>query len=50
MEPEATAEVMLDGNDVAKLVECAIIRHTAVNMRYAVLAAIFVPASFSVRS
>jgi hypothetical protein len=31
MEPETTAEVMLDGNDVAKLVECAI-RHPAVNM------------------
>jgi hypothetical protein len=40
MEPEATAEVMLDGNDVATLVECAI-RHPAVNMRYAVLAAIW---------
>ena len=40
MEPETTAEVMLDGNDVAKLVECAI-RHPAVNMRYAVLAAIW---------
>jgi len=31
---------MLDGNDVAKLVECAI-RHSAPNMRYAVLAAIW---------
>ena len=40
MEPETTVEVMLDGNDVAKLVECAI-RHPAVNMRYAVLAAIW---------
>jgi hypothetical protein len=40
MEPETTAEVMLDGNGVAKLVECAI-RHPAVNMRYAVLAAIW---------
>ena len=30
MEPETTAEVMLDGNDVAKLVECAI-RHPAAN-------------------
>src|SRR5258707_1868910 len=40
MKPETTAEVMLDGNDVAKLVECAI-RHPASNMRYAVLAAIW---------
>src|SRR6202011_4886870 len=40
MEPETTAEVMLDGNDVANLVECAI-RHPASNMRYAVLAAIW---------
>jgi hypothetical protein len=40
MEPETTAEVMLDGNDVAELVECAI-RHPAVNMRCAVLAAIW---------
>jgi hypothetical protein len=40
MEPETTAEVMLDGNDVAELVECAI-RHPAPNMRYAVLAAIW---------
>ena len=40
MEPETTAEVMLDGDDVAKLVECAI-RHPAMNMRYAVLAAIW---------
>ena len=40
MEPEATAEVMLDGNDVARLVECAI-RHPTPNMRHAVLAAIW---------
>jgi hypothetical protein len=38
--PETTAEVMLEGNDVANLVECAI-RHPAANMRYAVLAAIW---------
>jgi hypothetical protein len=31
---------MLDGNDVAKLIECAI-RHPASNMRYAVLAAVW---------
>jgi hypothetical protein len=40
MQPETTAEVTLDGNDVAELVECAI-RHPASNMRYAVLAAIW---------
>src|SRR5271166_2357085 len=34
-----TAEVMLDGNDVAELVECAV-RHPAANMRIAVLAVI----------
>ena len=39
MHPE-TPTVTLDGNDVAKLVECAI-RHPAPNMRYAVLAAIW---------
>jgi hypothetical protein len=33
-------EVTLDGNDVARLVECAV-RHPAPNMRYAVLAAIW---------
>ena len=33
-------EVMLDGNDVAKLVECAV-RHPNPGMRYAVLAAIW---------
>ena len=36
MQPEIT----LDGNDVAKLVECAV-RHPTPNMRYAVLAAIW---------
>ena len=40
MQPETPTEVMLDGNDVANLVECAI-RHPAANMRYAVLAAIW---------
>ena len=40
MRPETTAEAMLDGNDVTKLVECAI-RHPASNMRHAVLAAIW---------
>jgi len=38
--PEAPTEVMLDGNDVARLVECAI-RHPTPNMRYAVLAVIW---------
>jgi hypothetical protein len=27
MQPETTAEVMLDGNDVTKLVECAVRHH-----------------------
>jgi len=39
-QPETPTEVTLDGNDVARLVECAI-RHPAANMRYAVLAAIW---------
>ena len=39
IQPEPRAEVTLDGNDVANLVECAI-RHPAPNMRSAVLAAI----------
>src|SRR5262245_34127561 len=39
VQPETPTEVMLDGNDVANLVECAI-RHPAPNMRSAVLAAI----------
>jgi hypothetical protein len=40
IQTERATEVMLDGNDVASLVECAI-RHPAANMRYAVLAAIW---------
>jgi hypothetical protein len=40
MQPETRTEVMLDGNDVAGLVECAL-RHPTPNMRYAVLAAIW---------
>jgi hypothetical protein len=40
MQRETPVEVMLDGNDVANLVECAI-RHPAANMRSAVLAAIW---------
>ena len=38
--PEAPTEVTFDGNDVARLVECAI-RHPTPNMRHAVLAAIW---------
>ena len=38
-EAQASIEIMLDGNDVAKLVECAV-RHPTPNMRYAVLAAL----------
>ena len=38
--PEIPTEVTLDGNDVARLVECAI-RHKTPNMRYAVLSAIW---------
>jgi hypothetical protein len=46
MLPETSIAVTLDGNDVAKLVECAV-RHPSPNMRYAVLAAIWShPASF----
>src|SRR4051812_37225543 len=37
---EMPVDVTLDGNDVARLVECAV-RHPAPNMRYAVLAAIW---------
>jgi len=37
---ENPTEITLDGNDVARLVECAL-RHPAANMRYAVLAAIW---------
>ena len=40
VQPEVPTEVMLDGNDVAALVECAI-RHPTPNMRSAVLAAIW---------
>lgn len=40
MLPETSTEVTLDGNDVAKLVECAV-RHPSPNMRYGVLAAIW---------
>src|ERR1700693_2696971 len=40
VQPETPTEVTLDGNDVARLVECAI-RHPSPNMRYAVLAAIW---------
>jgi hypothetical protein len=36
VQPETTAEVMLDGDDVSKLVECAV-RHPAPKMRSAVL-------------
>jgi len=39
-QPEVPTEVMLDGNDVAGLVECAI-RHPTPNMRSAVLTAIW---------
>jgi hypothetical protein len=38
--PAVPTEVTLDGNDVARLVECAI-RHPTANMRHAVLAAIW---------
>lgn len=38
--PETQIEITLEGNDVGRLVECAI-RHPAANMRYAVLAAIW---------
>src|SRR5204862_7980962 len=39
MQPETRSEVMLDGNDVAGLVECAL-RHPTPNIRYTMLAAI----------
>jgi hypothetical protein len=38
--PVAASEIVLDGNDVARLVECAI-RHPSLNMRHAVLTAIW---------
>ncbi len=37
---DAAVEIILDGNDVARLVECAL-RHPQPNMRYGVLAAIW---------
>jgi hypothetical protein len=40
VQSEMSTEITLDGNDVARLVECAI-RHPAANMRYGVLAAIW---------
>ncbi|MGD9616432.1 MAG: hypothetical protein AB7H90_04670 [Alphaproteobacteria bacterium] len=40
MQPATAAEIILDGNDVARLVECAL-RHPQPNMRYGVLAAIW---------
>lgn len=44
--PDGSTEVLLDGNDVARLVACAI-RHPSLNMRHAVLTAIWNhPASF----
>jgi hypothetical protein len=39
-QPATGAEIVLDGNDVARLVECAL-RHPQPNMRYGVLAAIW---------
>lgn len=45
-QPETATEITLDGNDVARLVECAI-RHPSANMRSGVLAAIWThPESF----
>jgi hypothetical protein len=38
--PAEAVEIILDGNDVARLVECAL-RHPQPNMRYGVLAAIW---------
>lgn len=40
LRPNAPVEIVLDGNDVARLVECAL-RHPQPNMRYGVLAAIW---------
>ena len=40
LQPDAGVEIILDGNDVARLVECAL-RHPQPNMRYGVLAAIW---------
>jgi hypothetical protein len=39
-QPANATEIILDGNDVARLVECAL-RHPQPNMRYGVLAAIW---------
>ncbi len=39
-QPQTATEVVLDANDVAKLVECAI-RHPSLNMRHSVLTAIW---------
>jgi hypothetical protein len=39
-QPGTAAEIVLDGNDVARIVECAL-RHPQPNMRYGVLAAIW---------
>jgi hypothetical protein len=39
-EPDAATEVVLEDNDVVRLVECAI-RHPSLNMRHAVLTAIW---------
>ena len=52
--PNEAVEIILDGNDLARLVECAL-RHPQPNMRYGVLAAIWnhpelVPADFRVRA
>jgi hypothetical protein len=38
--PQTGVDIVLDGNDVARLVECAL-RHPQPNMRYGVLAAIW---------
>src|SRR5690242_3842641 len=38
--PHEAVEIILDGNDIARLVECAL-RHPQPNMRYGVLAAIW---------
>lgn len=38
--PNKAVEIIVDGNDVARLVECAL-RHPQPNMRYGVLAAIW---------
>src|SRR5918997_4045582 len=40
MQTDNATEIILDGNDVARLVECAL-RHPQPNMRYGVLAAIW---------